>query len=157
AFAAKPGVLLEQIHPDLVASDGQLLKHFLTRFFYATTIPNPRIAILLPDASEEQRSRLAAEHRVPANFPASRAGLDWLAAHVEDVFAHAADEFLDLAEAWLLLCRALGLATAQSSTSQMALALAERAAAAGRSWPRVASNLSRIYKLAILAAPADPD
>ena len=150
AFASQPGQLLGHILPDLRESDGALLKRFLTRFLYATTAPHPVVMENLRDASPELRAQAAAHYRAPDLIiwiPVVR----WITQQRGEILELAPEEFLEIAEVWLLIGRQWAKLPLRLEIGTMVLTLAERAAIGGRSFlERVVKDRGRLYRVALL-------
>lgn len=156
-YSAQPALLLDLLTVDLTANEGRLLKRFLVRVFHVASVPDPRVS-QFPNLSEEQRSNLTVQLRLP-RFQIWVRILRWVVERRALVLKNAAEEFLPIAETWLRLAREWPKLPISNEVADMVLMLAENAAATFESgrYHEPIHNPELLYILAMLSGRFQPE
>lgn len=103
-FAVNADSALDTLWPALAADDGNLLRHFLSRFRHVATVINPQIMGFFADRDPEMLTYARTHDRIPL-WPYWVPVLSFLDTHRADVLSLAPDEVSRVAYQWLRLTR----------------------------------------------------
>lgn len=154
-IAAAPERLLEQLWPELAATEGLLLRRFLLRFLYGTTVPHPTILDGLRSASPEARALAEVRWRQP-NVWLWAPVLRWIVKHGDEIVALAPEELLAIVEPWLLGTRAYPKFPLRDELTALVFRLAEEV---GRPtyWRARVEDAERLYSVLMATGHYAPD
>ncbi len=152
-LAVNAGQLVELLWPDLVASDGLLLRRLLEAFRYTATIPDPRIRGI--SSNPESQAELEANVRLPY-WPYWLPLLAILPGHIADLCRLAPVETGQVVGLWLRTMP-IGIA-GRKEAAALALAIAKEVQAARAVHFRAEAEEEEVIFQALLnAAPELPD
>jgi nucleoside phosphorylase len=154
-YAVEPARLLDNLAQDLFAKDGALLRRFLVRFLFVTSIPHPEVLASLVDAARETRAQAEVAYRLPV-FSLWLPVLQWVIRNGSRIIELAPDELLAIAEPWILVAHGHKTFPLRAELAEIVLRLGEVAATSPR-WERPVRDLELLYRILLLCAREHPD
>jgi hypothetical protein len=156
-FALHQRVVLEQLWPNLIAKEGELLRRLLRQFLRMATLPDERYVAHFREQDPQLQLSAAVRYRLPW-IPYWPGVLAFLGDHQDEVIRHAREEIADACLLWLPLHEATtrGMQTAANLAVAAARVL-YRSGKRGHSHGHDMSPEEKVFAALLAAAPILPN